>query len=237
MGLLIGFVSGKGGAGKTTITEIVATGLNKYFDYSIAVVEVDTYQPSMTKDRERDLENLKNGHALTIMNAQYLKDRNKSIFDIHLLDPTDLKKIAKVKKAYDIVFVDVPGSLAIPGVKELFYFLDYAFIPFYVDPKSFNSQIDTIKLISKIMTLKNSRLKDYAVFFNKYNGDKGKNARYFRNMAEWLDKNNIKRLAPVYENLDFERLYSSTINPPEYLPSKKSIYVFIEDLLTKIKLK
>jgi len=235
MGKLIGFVSGKGGAGKTTITEIVCSALTMYYDYTIAVIDTDVDQPSMNVDRKDDLRKYERDDPLTLRNVEKLTEKGKEPFKIFTIEPTNIAAIAKVKKEFDIVFLDVPGSLSIKGVKELYYFMDYAYIPFYVDKKSVESTISTLELLSNMFHSQKSRLKGFGVFFNRYNGEKGKNSAYFRRFGDWLDKQGVKRLKPVYENIEFQRKYASTINPPPYNISKKSIYTFIEDLLINIK--
>lgn len=237
MGLLIGFVSGKGGAGKTTITEIVATSLNQYYDFKVAVIEVDYDQKSMTYDRENDKKKLEKGESDYLKAYDYLKAHDKKFFPIYLTRPTSIQTIAKVTKEYDITFIDVPGSMSIEGVKELFYYLDYAFVPFDVDSKSFNAQMDTLKVLVDISKTEKKRLKDFGVFFNRYYGEKGKNSGLFKNIENYLLGLGVKMLKPVYYNIEYARKYASTMVAPNPNISKKSIYTFIDDLLIKIKLK
>jgi cellulose biosynthesis protein BcsQ len=236
MGILIGFVSGKGGAGKTTVTEIVATAINHYYDYKVAVVEVDYDQRSMTKDREVDKKQLEAGDSLSLKNEKYLKERNKDFFPIYLAKPTDREKIAKVFQNNDITFIDIPGSFSIDGVEDLFYFLDYAYVPLGVDRKSFDAQIQTLKKLAAAMKKKGNRLKEFGVFFNRYYGEKGKDNKKFKNTENIMKNYKIPMLPPVYYNIKYQREWASTINPPTFSNSKTSIYNFIDELLIRTKM-
>lgn len=51
----IAFSTQKGGAGKTTLTVLVASYLHYVMDYNVAVVDCDYPQHSIVEMRERDL--------------------------------------------------------------------------------------------------------------------------------------------------------------------------------------
>lgn len=229
--LLIGFVSGKGGAGKSSITQAVATTMNKFYDLKVGIIDVDSQQ-SIFNLRKKEIKNFKENQVI-IKELMDLKKRGKKVYDINSAEPTDLKMIAQIKSQNDITFIDMPGSLSVPGVKELYFFLDYAFIPFYVDELSYQSDRETLLMVKEMHDSGKSRLKGYGVFFNRYS--ERKNKVQFDALEEQFNKVNIPILAPVYENIKMQREYCTTIKAISDNMTPKSIHRLIENLLTQIK--
>lgn len=231
--LLIGFVSGKGGAGKSTVTLTVSNVINRYYNYKIAIIDTDT-QKSIYNLRETEKNLIMNDESNRLKKAVLdLKQRGKKIYPVYSVEPTDLKQIAKIKNEHDITFIDMPGSLGVPGVKQLYFFLDYAFIPFYVDDFSYKSDLDTLIMVKGMYESKQSRLKNYATFFNRYR--ERTNKKQFDELQESFEKAGIKMLSPVYENIKYQREYCSSVKAIEDNMTSKSIHRLVESFFKIIE--
>lgn len=227
MGKLIGIVSGKGGSGKTTITEIVSTFINRFYDYKIAVIDVDG-QLSIYEDRITEINKMKDGDTQLLKELQTLVDLGKDLYPIYKAAPNDLKKISKITKSFDLIFIDIPGSFEVEGVEELLFFLNYAFIPFSGERKSFRSHMVTLNKLKQIKKDSRSLLKEYGVFINEYHDVKNRQEQIGLNNFFKSQKLNV--LSPIYYNINLRRELCSTVKPMVYSSSPKSLFNFTEDL-------
>lgn len=230
--------SSKGGVGKSTITSLFATGLLSHFGLNVAIVDIDP-QESLIQARMSELKEIELNppKANSSIYQTILKNREKSkqsypdVFRISLYDdfPIIKSKLQTFVGKYDLIFLDFPGSLNIhTNTLLLLKELDYIFIPFYVDQNNSNS---TFKFVNALKELKGKKLikADFYMFFNRYNGEKGKNGNLFEDARNVLLKNNYPLLNNViYESSEVERY--STIIPLKPSASRKNTYHLLEEV-------
>jgi len=255
MGKLISIVTGKGGMGKSTLTELVATFLNAYTDLKITVIDADVDQNTLVETRATDILNLQTNIYLQNLYKKRYIDKGKKLYEVIGLLPTNklityeikegkifykkqdidyLETLAKIVKQNDLTFIDFPGSKAVPGVKETMFYLDYAITPIYFSKKIFLESIRTLSYLKKLKESDKSRLKDFAGFINRYEDRKHK--KFNEKVKNLLEEKGIKMLSPVYYNKDYELDRYNTLKPIENSPYRKNISYFINDVLKLIKL-
>lgn len=130
-GVFISFENTKGGAGKSTLTAVMAGYLHsiaKEEGLSIGVVDIDDAQNSIGKLRlfeQAESENMSDEYQImNISSADFVNQCNY------------------LKKAFDIILVDFPGNLKQEGVVKSLMLIDIVIIPF--EP----SQIEVIPTIA-----------------------------------------------------------------------------------------
>ena len=205
---VIGIMGQKGGAGKSTLTNIVPNEIlfkfcKKKKECKILVLDVDT-QRSNSDLRERDVEILK----MEIPSPQYNEMEKEDQEQIRLMrtkfqflntkygwkpyelktvdmEPNSIGKAIEILNSdqYDYVFLDFPGTLEQEGTGDLIEYVQYMFIPTAKNTYDINSLARFIEQINEIQW---ERLKSIHFFFNKY--EKIKNRHYDRVQSEIVQR-------------------------------------------------
>ena len=125
----------KGGVGKSTMLVALASLLNYTMDKSVAIVDCDATQRSLYNLRERDKEMVeKNKRYMTLLEEQRL--RGCKIYPIKRVRPEEARATAgefAETGEYDIIFIDLPGSMDVPGVLQTIFNVDYVLTPIAAD--------------------------------------------------------------------------------------------------------
>lgn len=135
----------KGGAGKTTLTAILAS----YFYYirkvDLAVVDCDYPQWSLAQLRERDLRLSEKSEKIKKVVHETWKARGLSAYEIVKSSPEDALEYAEMMSEWDIVpsiiFFDLPGTVNNAHVINLLKRMDYIFCPMTTDPLVFETSL------------------------------------------------------------------------------------------------
>ena len=120
--LFIAFSTQKGGAGKTTLTVLVASYLHYVKGMNVAVVDCDYPQHSIAEMRKRDLR--------TVMEDEHYKPIAESTAEDAITKADEL--LEKMPET-DIVFFDLPGTVNSTGVLNTLANMDYIFSPIAAD--------------------------------------------------------------------------------------------------------
>jgi chromosome partitioning protein len=117
--VLFSFGNQKGGVGKSTLTSVIANYIKSRTDYSIAVVDADEKQGTISRWRERD-------------KAEGLIGDNN--YELEKIDSAKFPKAytEMVYGEFDFVVVDLPGTLMQEGVVQCYTLVDVLFCPFNV---------------------------------------------------------------------------------------------------------
>ena len=111
--LCIAFSTQKGGAGKTTLTVLVASYLHYVKGYDVAVVDCDYPQYSIAEMRERDLRMATDDDYYKSMAYEQFTRLGKKMYPVIKSLPEKASETAKAllqKGKYDIIFFDLPGT-------------------------------------------------------------------------------------------------------------------------------
>lgn len=135
--LLVAFSTQKGGAGKTTLTVLMASYLYYVKGMDVVVVDCDYPQYSIKDMRKRDVNNIERnphlGKAAFDLYAR-LKKRMYPIVESHPEAAIEKAKAFIEKETPpDIIFFDLPGTVNNPGVINTVATMDYVFCPITAD--------------------------------------------------------------------------------------------------------
>ena len=135
--LFIAFSTQKGGAGKTTLTVLVASYLHYVKGMNVAVVDCDYPQHSIAEMRKRDLKTVMEDEHYKLMAYRQLQRIRKKAYPI--AESTAEDAVAKADELLekmpetDIVFFDLPGTVNSTGVLNTLANMDYVFSPIAAD--------------------------------------------------------------------------------------------------------
>ncbi|AUD06454.1 ParA family protein [Spirosoma pollinicola] len=139
---VIAFSSQKGGAGKTTLTQLVATYLFSQ-QVKVLVIDADFPQHSFSRSRQRDL-------LPSITSADLLASMAELgivPYPIEIMTMDDLIRVLphiRTSTNLDVIFLDLPGTLNVDNFALLAKQIDQVVIPFELEFKSFVAGMDTI---------------------------------------------------------------------------------------------
>ena len=135
----------KGGAGKTTLTAILASYLYYVRNIDLAVVDCDYPQWSLFRLRERDLALSEKSERMRKAVHDTWKARGLSPYIIEQSTPEDALEDATMlgdtAPAPQIIFFDLPGTINNKHVINLITRMDYIFCPMTTDPLVFETSV------------------------------------------------------------------------------------------------
>lgn len=140
--IVIVFSSGKGGAGKTTLTQLVATYLFTQ-QLKIMVVDADYPQHSFSRSRLRDLNPTPDHPNLLAA----LAERGITPYPIETMKMDELIRVLphlRTSTLYDLIFLDLPGTLNVDNFHVLAGLIDLVVVPFELEFKSYVAGMDTV---------------------------------------------------------------------------------------------
>ena len=169
----IGFASQKGGVGKSSLAEVLASILYYEKGYSILVVDCDGTQESFYKLREREL--IGNAKELSEQMTVYFQRFGKQAYPIIRKNTKDaLEEVQKYIHSNgwkgDIVLFDFPGHADTVEMLELSLDMDYILSPIESDPQSLVSSLAYARTIQELgVDVSDSRIQNLFLFWNKIN--------------------------------------------------------------------
>ena len=145
----ISFAQQKGGPGKTTMTMLTAG----YFHESgaqLLVLDTDFPQHSFMRIRHRDLHNLSEEDPQHRSGEDILELQGKEPYPIIASTVSDSAvqlKALKTSTQYQFVFCDLPGTLNVAGIHNVFKLLDFIVVPCEMEDKSIIAALETMDTI------------------------------------------------------------------------------------------
>ena len=139
----IAFSTQKGGAGKTTLTVLVASYLHYVKGLNVGIVDCDYPQFSISDMRSRDEENIKEDESLAKQCVELYKKIGKRAYPIVESRPEQAKELAMTmmkQQDFDNIFFDLPGTLNNKGAVSTIAHMDYVFCPVTADRVLFRSE-------------------------------------------------------------------------------------------------
>lgn len=167
-----GFVSQKGGVGKSALTTLTASYLHYNTKVNVGVIDADYPQYSILKQRERDIDIINNNDYFKGLAYTQFKRINKKAYPILSSTPETAIDTANAhmekSKNNHIVFFDLPGTVQSKGVLSTLAQLDYIFIPIIADRLVLESSLSFAKILNeKFVSTKIARLKGIYLFWNQ----------------------------------------------------------------------
>lgn len=151
--LIVAVSNQKGGVGKSTILVTLASYLNYTVGKNVAIVDCDHTQRSLLRLRERDKATMeKNRRLMTLLDEQ--RKNGRRIYPIVAARPEEAREVAgnlAEKGDYDIVFIDMPGTMDAKWVLPAIFNSDYVLTPIVADNIVMDSSLSfagaTVKFI------------------------------------------------------------------------------------------
>lgn len=170
--VFIAFSTQKGGAGKTTLTVLMASYLYYVRGLKVLVVDCDYPQYSIKEMRDRDVEILSINSTFKKNFMEQRERIQRDPYPILITKPEDALDRARAiiesgKEDYDIVLFDLPGTINNPGVAKTVSLMDYIFCPVAADKLILESSLAfAMKVRDEIMTVSGCSVKDMYMLWN-----------------------------------------------------------------------
>ena len=167
------FSTQKGGAGKTTMTVLVASHLHYARDYNVAVI--DYPQHSICEMRERDYKMVEQDVFYKKMaRDQILRLGGKGFYPVIESSPQGALNEAKAlcrEGEYDFIFFDMPGTANSIEVINTLTKMDYIIAPITADRVVAESTLNyLISIRDGIMNKRKTNIKSILLFWNMVDG-------------------------------------------------------------------
>ena len=166
----VAFSTQKGGAGKTTLTVLMASYLHYVKGLNVAVVDCDFPQFSASDMRNRDMENIKENKMLANQCSELYKRIGKRSYPIIESRPeTAIETAGEMMKQQDIdiIFFDLPGTMNNKGTMRTIAHMDYVFCPITADRVVMQSSLTFAKVINdKLVTTGKTNIKGMYLVWN-----------------------------------------------------------------------
>jgi cellulose biosynthesis protein BcsQ len=161
----------KGGAGKTTLTVLIAGIAHYVYGYKVAVIDCDEQQYSLSRCRKRDETVVYGSEALRrIASDQFLTHKQAAypVISTKVAEAYDVASGLRQGdgKEYDLIFFDVQGSAGTRGWISLLAAMDYIFLPFVPDMLNIESTEQTMRLLRGLIDKEQSKAV-LSAFWNK----------------------------------------------------------------------
>jgi chromosome partitioning protein len=123
-------------------------------------------QHSLQGLRDKELELLSSNPD----KAAEFRALGRQAYPIEACSVKDALGVAKqMDEEFDLVFIDTPGTINVPGIIELWKQLDYIFMPMESDRLSVEATLPYAQVLEKFAKGQpDSRLKQYYAFWNKH---------------------------------------------------------------------
>jgi len=231
---VISFINQKGGVGKTTMTTLIANMLHFHYRCRVAILDLDMPQFSIAKRQAKMKKIISSNDKLDgIYNLIYEKKLELDVFGRELSDAP--AEIDKLKNDYDILFVDITGTVHLPNVKQVYLKINYFFIPTFQDGDTFLSTMEFYKFITNNLS-KSPNYKACKLFFNKIPTNSNQLKKYLNlvnnNIAVF---DSILHQYRIYEKDFRSTLFPIPLNNRQTKKQAKDLYLFCRELLMILK--
>lgn len=241
------FYTQKGGAGKSTMTILVASYLHYVKNYNVAVIDCDTPQASICDLREHEIKVInENAYFKSLAYNHFLNLGKKSYPIIRsnagdALDEAErLMRDEAVKP--DIIFFDLPGTLKSNDVIKTLSQMDYIFTPISADRLDMESSLQFVTLFNEnLITTGIAKTKGLHLFWTKVDG-REKNELYgmYESIMEEMNISIMKTRLPDSKRFrkemlgDRKNIFRSTFFPAEKSQMKGSNIDLLSDEIVSL---
>lgn len=174
--LFIAFSTQKGGIGKTVLTVLTASYLHYVRGYSVAVIDCDYPQHSISDLRERETGQVMKDDFYKRMAYEQFTTLKRNAYSVVESSPTEAIASAKelitdTEEPLDFIFFDLPGTLNSEGVVKTLSQMDYIFAPMSADRFVLESTLKyAVTINDNIITQGKGRIKGLHLIWNMVDG-------------------------------------------------------------------
>lgn len=243
--IYVAFATQKGGAGKSTLTTLVASYLYYVEGVEVVAIDCDMNQHSLEVYREHDLMVTKENPFLKRALLRFYKQFNKSPYEIIKADPWDALQAAQSYidsgKSPSVVFFDVTGTINDRHTVNLIGNMDFIFVPITTETGEMASSISFANNVNNLLiTTGTGKIKEMHLVWNKVKSRE--KPRLCEIIDNYIEKLGLSSLETVLTKSDkFEKdglqtgnsgVFRSTVLPPDKRLLKGST---LPDLVAEIR--
>lgn len=246
--MYVAFSTQKGGAGKTTLTVLVASYLHYVKGYKVAVIDCDYPQHSIAEMRERDFKMCENDEYYKgMLYDQFIRLEQKKAYPVVESNTKDALDDAEdlVKEGdYDFIFFDLPGTLNNEGLILTIASMDYIVAPIAADRLVLESTLDyLISVRDNIVNPGKSNIKGIYLLWNMVDGrEKSELYEMYENVIRDLEFPLLKTFIPDSkrfrreQSVSYKALFRSTLFPADKsLVKGSNLDALTDELLELLK--
>ena len=246
--IYVAFSTQKGGAGKTTLTVLVASYLHYEMGYNIGIIDCDFPQHSIHSMRKRDFKMLEEDEFYKGMAyEQFTRLEGKKAYPIVESDTgkaiVDAEQVVEdYDMDFDIIFFDLPGTMNNRDLIITLAHMDYLIAPIAASRVVMESTLDyMISVRDNIITTGKSNIKAMYLLWNLVDG-REKNELYsvYEEVISELDFPIFKTFLPNAvrfrreQNIEHKPLFLSTLFPADKTLLKGSNLDLLANELLKV---
>lgn len=246
--LFVAISNQKGGVGKSVLTVVLSSYLHFEKNLNVAVIDCDSPQHSLVRMRERDKKTVANSaYYQQLLQRQWERIKKKA-YPIVGSTAEKAREAADNLAAngnYDLIFVDLPGTVESTGVFRTIVNMDYVLTPTTPDLIIMQSTLAfSTTVLDYVKNMKDVPLKDIIFFWNKLR--KRTNVEIHKSYAEVMKELHLTVLDSTLPDLcRYEKeithtkrtFFRCTLLPP---PAKQlegsGLTELAEELIVKLKL-
>ena len=245
--LNVAFSTQKGGAGKTTLTVLVASYLHYVKGYNVAVIDCDFPQHSIADMRKRDLQMAMEDEHYKLMAYEQFSSLGKKAYVIVESSPENAMEDAKAvieEMNPDFVFFDLPGTINNPEVVKTLSFMDYIIAPISADRLVLESTLQYVVTINDaLITPGKAKIKGLYLLWNLVDGrEKTELYEVYEDVIDKLGFPLFKTFLPdskrfrKEQSVSHKALFRSTLFPADKVLVKGSnLDILIDEMLDTLK--
>jgi len=245
--LNVAFSTQKGGAGKTTLTVLVASYLHYVKGYNVAVIDCDFPQHSIADMRKRDLQMTMEDDHYKLMAYEQFSSLGKKAYVIVESSPENAMEDAKAvieEMNPDFVFFDLPGTINNPEVVKTLSFMDYIIAPISADQLVLESTLQYVVTINDaLITPGKAKIKGLYLLWNLVDGrEKSELYEVYEEVIEKLGFPLFKTFLPDSkrfrreQSINHKALFRSTLFPADKaLVRGSNLDTLIDEMLETLK--
>lgn len=171
----VAFSTQKGGAGKTTLTVLVASYLHYVKGYNVAVVDCDFPQYSIHDMRQRDMSAGINDDYYKSLAYEQFKRLKKKAYPVVCSRPEEAPEMAQALidkgNPLDFIFFDLPGTINNPSIVNTLATMDYIFTPIAADRVVMESSMKFASVLNEhLITTGKTNIKGLYLLWNMVDG-------------------------------------------------------------------
>ena len=168
--LFVAVSNQKGGVGKSALTVVLSSYLHFVKNLNVAIIDCDSPQHSLVRMRERDKKAIANSAYFQQLLQQQWNRVPKKAYPIVGATSEKAREAADGLAAsgdYDLIFVDLPGTVEATGVFRTIVNMDYVLTPTTPDLIIMQSTLAfSTTVLDYVKNTKDVPLKDILLFWN-----------------------------------------------------------------------
>lgn len=226
--VFVAFATQKGGAGKSTLTTLVASYLYYNEGVEVVVVDCDSTQHSLNVYRQHDLLVTSENPYLKRTLVRFYQKFQKKPYEILLSSASDAVKVVQdyIDKGHApaVVFFDITGTINDRATVNLIANMDYIFVPITTETGEMASSISFANNVyNRMITTGRTKIKDMRLVWNKVRSRE--KSRLCEVIERYIAKLGLSTLESVLVKSDkFEKdghevgnggIFRSTMLPPD----------------------